>query len=132
MKMTMVEQNSEKLLLSTMVLFTVISRSWSTEIEYNPGGTSAANIPDVESLVFWVSNGIEIFGQSCRKHSMYYCLESYRTPSIEYEDDIVSIFGGLDATATMAWFNVLIRDKWQIINMVDFEDESSLYSHSLF
>ena len=55
---------------------------------------------------------------------MYYCLESYRTPSIEYDDDFDNNLGGLDPTATMAWFTVLIREKWQIINMIDTEDPS--------
>ncbi|XP_075258603.1 uncharacterized protein LOC142350600 [Convolutriloba macropyga] len=117
------KQLSGKLLISFM-LITVIRCSSSTETEYygDDSYNNGADLPYLESLVFWVSNGVERIGQTCRKFSLYYCLESYRTPSIEYDETIDRHHGGLDPTATSAWFNVLIRDKWQIINMIDPED----------
>ncbi|XP_075258803.1 uncharacterized protein LOC142350736 isoform X2 [Convolutriloba macropyga] len=82
-------------------------------------GRSTKDLANMESLVFWVSNGLETFGKKCRRYSKYYCLDSYRTPAAEDEDTNTRSPGGMDPRATMAWFGVLIRDKWQIINMIE-------------
>ena len=33
-----------------------------------PSPDSEGRMPDIESLVFWISNAIEPFGKACRKH----------------------------------------------------------------
>ncbi|XP_075258955.1 uncharacterized protein LOC142350858 [Convolutriloba macropyga] len=89
----------------------------------SPPGMLTTKEPDVESLVFWVSNGVEGVGRYCRQYSQYYCLDSYRTPSVEYNETLDTEFqNGMNPSATKAWFAVLIKERWQIINMIDHED----------
>ncbi|XP_075258824.1 uncharacterized protein LOC142350754 [Convolutriloba macropyga] len=106
------------MLHSSFVLVSAVFMCWwgvdASSISFN-----SSNLPNIESLVFWVSNGLETFGKKCRQHSKYYCLEAYRTPSTEYESLDSSTPGGLNPRATWAWFTVLIKERWQIINMID-------------
>ncbi|XP_075239264.1 uncharacterized protein LOC142334824, partial [Convolutriloba macropyga] len=70
-------------------------------------------------LVFWIANGLSIFGPPCRRQSQYYCLDGYHT--------LLPINGGytrfsnglLDREASKAWFTILIKAQWHTLNMIN-------------
>ncbi|XP_075258826.1 uncharacterized protein LOC142350756 [Convolutriloba macropyga] len=72
--------------------------------------------PDWESLVFWIPNGVSLYGLLCRNRSRYYCLDAYFTQQ-------GSNFGStsrLDGEASKAWFRIIIKQHYSKINMINF------------
>ncbi|XP_063713772.1 uncharacterized protein LOC134841666 [Symsagittifera roscoffensis] len=89
-----------------------------------------------ESLVFRISNSISLRGSACARFSQWYCLDAYHTPEPQAYGgppipDISNRSRLLDPHAATAWFELLIREKWVDINMVNFMNPRDCCSHQV-
>ncbi|XP_075264728.1 uncharacterized protein LOC142356825 isoform X2 [Convolutriloba macropyga] len=120
------------LLLSFLSSADLVTSSYGNRHTWEPRQPPS---PEWESLIFWIANGIGGFGQACREHSDFYCLEGYSTQPFnqsfpsgrecvqsEGSSACAGVALGYDPAACKAWFTVLVQEKWPRINMIDIRD----------
>ncbi|XP_075258291.1 uncharacterized protein LOC142350342 isoform X2 [Convolutriloba macropyga] len=73
-----------------------------------------------ESLVFWLTMGMGIFGQACTMHSPYYCLDGYRTMN-PYQNSSRKFQPPYDIMSVQAWFRIIVEKRWKRINLINFD-----------
>ncbi|XP_075259457.1 uncharacterized protein LOC142351213 [Convolutriloba macropyga] len=74
--------------------------------------------PEWESLTFWLSLGVGLYGQLCRQFSAYYCLDRYRTQN-PHLDTGANVGPALELVSVQAWYNVLMQNLWHKINFIN-------------